>query len=96
MYDDVRTQLGRTLPAGTQVRFEIADPSIPVTLNVADFEEVAPPAPQPRGSISVLSYGRTRPARPTSTTAIQNAINAGSAAGKAGLHPAGQLPRPCT
>jgi hypothetical protein len=89
MYDDVRTLFGRTLPAGTQVRFEIANPAIPVTLNVADFQEVAPPAPQPRGSISVLSYGADPTGQTDSTTAIQNAINAGSAAGKAVYIPPG-------
>jgi hypothetical protein len=89
MYDDVRTLLGRTLPAGTQVRFEIANPSIPVTINVADFQEVAPPAPQPRGSISVLSYGADPSGQTDSTTAIQNAINAGSADGKAVYIPPG-------
>jgi len=91
MYDDVRTLLGRTLPAGTTVRFQIANPSIPVTLNVADFEEVAPPAPQPRGSISVLSYGADPTGKTDSTTAIQNAINAGTAAGKAVYIPPGNF-----
>src|SRR5580698_3031325 len=91
MYDDVRTQFGRTLPAGTQVRFQIANPSIPVTLNVADFEAVAPPAPQPHGSISVLSYGADPTGQTDSTTAIQNAINAGSAAGKAVYIPPGNF-----
>jgi hypothetical protein len=91
MYDDVRTLFGRTLPAGTQVRFEIADPTIPVTLNVADFEQVAPAAPQPRGSISVLSYGADPTGQTDSTTAIQNAINAGSAAGKAVYIPPGNF-----
>ena len=91
MYDDVRTQFGRTLPAGTQVRFEIANPSIPVTIDVADFEQVAPPAPQPRGSLSVLSYGADPTGQKDSTTAIQNAINAGSAAGKAVYIPPGNF-----
>ena len=50
MYDDVRTIFGRTLPCGTKVRFEIADPSIPVTIDVADFEQVAAPA---RNAINV-------------------------------------------
>jgi Pectate lyase superfamily protein/F5/8 type C domain len=89
MYDDVRTLFGRTLPAGTQVRFEIANPSIPVTINVADFQEVAPPVPQPRGSISVLSYGADPTGQTDSTSAIQNAINAGSAQGKAVYIPPG-------
>jgi hypothetical protein len=91
MYDDVRTLFGRTLPAGTHVRFEIANPSIPVTINVADFQEVAPPARQPRGSISVLSYGADPTGQTDSTTAIQNAINAGSAEGKAVYIPPGNF-----
>lgn len=89
MYDDVRTLLGRTLRAGTHVRFEIANPSIPVTVDVADFQWVAPPAPQPRDSISVLSYGADPTGQTDSTTAIQNAINAGSAAGKTVYIPPG-------
>jgi alpha-1,3-glucanase-like protein/F5/8 type C domain-containing protein/HYDIN/CFA65/VesB family protein len=89
MYDDVRTMLGATLPAGSHVRFEIASPSIPVTIDVADFQEVAPPAPQPRGSISVLSFGADPTGQTDSTTAIQNAINAGSAAGRAVYIPPG-------
>ena len=89
MYDDVRTLFGRTLPAGTHVRFEIANPSIPVTINVADFQEVAPPAPRPPGSISVLSYGADPTGQADSTTAIQNAIDAGSTEGKTVYIPPG-------
>ncbi|MGH3207315.1 MAG: glycosyl hydrolase family 28-related protein, partial [Trebonia sp.] len=91
MYDDVRTLFGRTLPAGSHVRFEIANPSIPVTIDVADFEQVAPPAPQPRGSLSVLSYGADPTGQKDSTTAIQNAINAGSTAGKTVYIPPGNF-----
>jgi Pectate lyase superfamily protein/F5/8 type C domain len=78
LYDDVRTMFGRTLPAGTHVRFEIARPSAAVTIDVADFEQVAAPAPQPRGSLSVLSYGADPTGQQDSTSAIQNAVNAGS------------------
>jgi hypothetical protein len=78
LYDDVRTMFGRTLPAGTRVRFEVADPSVPVTIDVADFEQVAEPAPQPRGSLSVLSFGADPTGQTDSTSAIQKAINAGS------------------
>jgi hypothetical protein len=94
MYDDVRTMFGRTLPAGTGVEFEIADPSIPVTIDVADFEHVAPPAPQPRGSISVLSYGADPTGKANSTTAIQNAINAGSQQHRAVYLPPGDYTVP--
>ena len=91
MYDDVRTLLGRTVPPGTHIRFEIVNPAVPVTIDVADFEQVAPPAPQPRGSISVLSYGADPTGQKDSTTAIQNAINAGSAAGKTVYIPPGNF-----
>ena len=91
MYDDVRTMFGRTLPAGTRVEFEIADASVPVTIDVADFEQVAPAAPQPRGSLSVLSYGADPTGAKDSTTAIQNAINAGSAQHKAVYLPPGNF-----
>jgi hypothetical protein len=91
LYDDVRTLFGRTLPAGTTVRFETASASVPVTIDVADFEQVAPPAPQPHGSLSVISYGADPTGAKDSTTAIQNAINAGSAAGKAVYLPPGNF-----
>jgi hypothetical protein len=78
MYDDVRMMFGKTLPAGTRVRFQIADPSIPVTIDVADFEQVAPPVSQPEDSLSVLSFGADPTGQTDSTAAIQNAINAGS------------------
>ncbi|MDE3132460.1 MAG: discoidin domain-containing protein [Acidobacteriota bacterium] len=77
MYDDVRTMFGRTLPAGTRVRFQPGDASVPVTINVADFEHVAPPRPEPDGALSVLSFGANPSGQTDSTTAIQNAINAG-------------------
>jgi hypothetical protein len=91
MYDDVRTMFGRTLPAGTRVRFEIADPSIPVTIDVADFEHVAPAARQPDGSLSVLSYGADPSGKTDSTTAIQNAINAGGQQHRAVYLPPGEF-----
>jgi hypothetical protein len=89
MYDDVRTMLGRTLPAGTRVRFEIASPAIPPTITATPSQYPPPPPPQPAGSISVLSFGADPTGQTDSTTAIQNAINAGSAAGKAVYIPPG-------
>ena len=91
MYDDVRTMFGRTLRAGTRVRFEIADPSIPVTIDVADFERVAPPRTQPPLSLSVLSFGADPTGSTDSTTAIQNAINAGSQQHRAVYLPPGEF-----
>ena len=89
LYDDVRTMFGRTLPAGTRVRFETANAAVPITIDVADFEQVAPPSPQPRGSLSVRSFGADPTGQQDSTTAIQNAINAGSAQHRAVYLPPG-------
>lgn len=91
MYDDVRTRFRHTLPAGTQVRFEIANPAIPVTIDVADFELVAPPVQQPDGSLSVLSFGADPSGQTDSTVAIQNAINAGSRQHRTVYIPAGNF-----
>ena len=93
MYDDVRTQLGRTLPAGTHVRFEIANPSIPVTINVADFQEVAPPAPQPpRLDLgAVLRGGPDRPDRLHDRNPERDQRR--QRGRQDGLHSAGQLHR---
>jgi hypothetical protein len=91
MYDDVRAMFGRTLPPGTRVRFEIAGPSIPVTIDVADFEQVAPPAPRPPGSLSVLSFGADPTGQTDSTAAIQDAINAGSQQHRAVYLPPGEF-----
>ena len=89
LYDDVRTMFGAVLPAGTRVRFAIANPAVPVTIDVADFEQVAPPVPQPRGSLSAASFGADPTGQQDSTTAIQNAINAGSAKHRAVYLPPG-------
>lgn len=91
MYDDVRMMFPRTLPAGSDVTFEVTDPSIPVTINVADFEEVAAPTSQPKGSLSVTSFGADPTGAQDSTVAIQNAINAGAAQHKTVYLPVGNF-----
>ncbi|MCU1492251.1 MAG: mycodextranase, partial [Acidimicrobiaceae bacterium] len=91
LYDDVRMMFPRTLPAGTDVTFEVTDPSIPVTVNVADFEIVAAPISQPTGSLSVTSFGADPTGAQDSTAAIQNTINAGAAQHKAVYLPPGNF-----
>jgi alpha-1,3-glucanase-like protein/F5/8 type C domain-containing protein/HYDIN/CFA65/VesB family protein len=88
-YDDVRTTFGRTLPAGTKVRLRVDDGATPVTVDVADFEQIAAPAHRPGGSLSVLDFGADPTGRADSTAAIQNAINAGSARHRTVWIPAG-------
>jgi len=79
-FDDTRALLGRVLPAGTRVRITAASPT---TVDVADFENVAPAAARgPAGSLSVLDFGADPTGTADSGQAIQNAIDAGAAAHK--------------
>ncbi|MFC8733877.1 choice-of-anchor D domain-containing protein [Luteimicrobium sp. NPDC057192] len=85
-FDDARTLLGTTLPAGTTVRFTAhADGTV---LDLADLE-VATRTAAPRGSVDATAFG----ADPTGTTdsgeALQAAIDAASSAGKTLYVPAG-------
>ncbi|MEY9934392.1 hypothetical protein ABH926_009060 [Catenulispora sp. GP43] len=75
-FDDTRALLGRVLPAGTRVRITASSPT---TVDVADFEDVAPAAPAPAGSLSVLDFGADPTGATDSGQAIQNAIDAGAA-----------------
>ncbi|QMU70933.1 discoidin domain-containing protein [Streptacidiphilus sp. P02-A3a] len=85
-FDDSRVLLGRTLPAGTRVRVELGapDPVVPTTVNLADFEQVAPPKAEPAGFISVTdpAYGADPTGKADATAAIQSAIDAAEASGK--------------
>jgi hypothetical protein len=87
-YDDVRTTFGRTLPAGTTVRFQTTA-SVPVTIDAADFEATGGPAHQPHGSLSVTDFGADPTGRKDSTAAIQKAIDTGEKTGRTVWLPAG-------
>ncbi len=80
-YDETRTMFGSTLAQGTKVRIQ-ASGSVPVTVDLADFETVGSPIAQPGGSLSVTSYGADASGNNDSTAAIQNAVNDGKAQGK--------------
>jgi hypothetical protein len=85
-FDDVRTMFGRTLPAGTEVRFTATATTV---LDLADFEQVAKPTTEPAGYLSALDYGADPTGVTDSGAAIQSAIDAASAAGKGLWLPAG-------
>jgi hypothetical protein len=53
-FDEARTLLGKTLPAGSQVRVQVPSPaaSPSFTIDLADFEQVAAPLAKPAGAIS--------------------------------------------
>ncbi|WP_338693464.1 discoidin domain-containing protein [Streptomyces sp. Q6] len=71
-FDNARLLLGRDLQAGDKVRFEAA--STQVTVDVADFEQVAAPAARPSGSVSVVDKGADPTGRQDSTQAFRDAI----------------------
>jgi alpha-1,3-glucanase-like protein len=59
-YDETRMLLGRNVASGAKVKVQVDDSSAgPVTVDLADFEQVAGPSGAPSNSISVTSSGAT-------------------------------------
>jgi hypothetical protein len=81
-YDEAHMLLGE-MPAGTKVRLQVdsGNTAPSYTIDLADFEEVAPPLAMPAGYLSVTdpAYGADPSGKIDSTQAIQNAIDAGEA-----------------
>ncbi|AKN70696.1 mycodextranase [Streptomyces sp. PBH53] len=73
-FDNTRTLLGRSVQAGDKVAVEAT--GVQVTVDVADFEQVAPAAAQPAGSVSVVSKGADPSGDGDSTQAFRDAIAA--------------------
>lgn len=87
-YDDVSCLLPQ-LAAGSKVRLqrELGCTAETVTIDIADFEEVAPPLPQPAGSLTVTDYGADPTGDTDSTAAFVRAL--GEARGRVVWIPAG-------
>jgi hypothetical protein len=93
-YNDVRYQFGSTLPAGTVVTLQVdaGDDAPWYVINTADFEQVAAPIAEPAsGYIDVTQapYDVDDTGATDDTTALQNAIDAASAAGEGVYLPQG-------
>ncbi|MEU6552259.1 discoidin domain-containing protein [Streptomyces sp. NPDC046915] len=73
-YDNARLLLGRDVQAGDKVAFQSTGTQ--VTVDVADFEQVAAAAGQPAGSVSVTSKGADPSGQGDSTQAFRDAIAA--------------------
>ncbi|MEU8473115.1 discoidin domain-containing protein [Streptomyces sp. NPDC029006] len=73
-FDDTRLLLGSNVQAGDKIAFESTGTQ--VTVDVADFEQVAPAASQPAGSVSVVSKGADPTGTGDSTQAFRDAIAA--------------------
>jgi hypothetical protein len=72
-FDNARLLLGRDVQAGDKVAFESTGAQ--VTVDVADFEQVAAAADQPAGSVSVTSKGADPTGNGDSTQAFRDAIS---------------------
>lgn len=92
-YNDVRYQFSSTLAAGTVVTLKVdaGDDAAWYAINAADFETVAAPIAQPSGYVNVTAapYDADNTGVNDSTTAIQDAINAASAANEGVYIPRG-------
>ncbi|MEU1403063.1 discoidin domain-containing protein [Streptomyces sp. NPDC005728] len=73
-FDNARLLLGQTVQAGDKIAFEPTGTQ--VTVDVADFEQVAGAASQPAGSVSVVSKGADPSGNGDSTQAFRDAIAA--------------------
>ncbi|MFG2352988.1 discoidin domain-containing protein [Streptomyces sp. NPDC048521] len=73
-FDNARLPLGRNVQAGDKIAVESTGTQ--VTVDVADFEQVAPAAGQPAGSVSVVSKGADPSGNGDSTQAFRDAIAA--------------------
>ncbi|MFI1068598.1 discoidin domain-containing protein [Streptomyces puniciscabiei] len=73
-FDNARLLLGETVQPGDKVAVEAAN--VQVTVDVADFEQVAAPASQPAGSVSVVAKGADPSGNGDSTQAFRDAIAA--------------------
>ena len=84
-YDEQRVPLGRTYQPGAVVRLTVpADTNAAWTvIDLADFQNVAAPMPQPPGSVSVTDFGADRKGVRDSADAFDRAIQ--SAIVNAGL-----------
>ncbi|WP_263166535.1 glycosyl hydrolase family 28-related protein [Streptomyces sp. SCSIO ZS0520] len=73
LFDNARLLLGRDLAAGDKVKLVATGET---TVDVADFEQVAPAAEAPAGAVSVLDKGADPSGEQDSTQAFREAIAA--------------------
>ncbi|MEV0692778.1 discoidin domain-containing protein [Streptomyces sp. NPDC050388] len=73
-FDNARLLLDRNIRAGDTVALQAT--GVQVTVDVADFEQVAAPAARPAGSVSVIDKGADPSGRGDSTQAFREAVSA--------------------
>ncbi|GLY25014.1 discoidin domain-containing protein [Micromonospora sp. NBRC 101691] len=91
-YDEARTFLGATYPAGTKIRLQVSSTaqSPTFTIDLADFERVGAAIAKPSGVLDVVTDFGADPTGATDSTAkFQAAVDAGKAQGRAVWIPTG-------
>ncbi|MEV6830804.1 discoidin domain-containing protein [Amycolatopsis sp. NPDC051102] len=89
-YDETRALLGTSYPAGTKIRLQAdAGDVTPVTVDLADFEQVGGAAARPANSVSVTDYGATAGDTSDDAAAFDAAVAAARSQGKEVWIPAG-------
>jgi hypothetical protein len=90
-YDEQRVLLGKTYKAGAVVRLTVPASSNAAwtVIDLADFQDVDGPAPQPKGSLSVMDFGADPTGARNSADAFDRAVQAGEAQHKIVWIPAG-------
>ncbi|RKN24171.1 mycodextranase [Micromonospora musae] len=91
-YDETRTMFGTTYPTGTKIRLQVSSTaqSPTFTIDLADFELVAPAIGKPANVLDVVTDFGADPTGATDSTAkFQAAVDAGRAQGRAVWIPTG-------
>ncbi|GAA3569355.1 discoidin domain-containing protein [Kribbella ginsengisoli] len=93
LYDHARLQLGQTVNAGAKIKLQVDGENTagPYTIDDVEFENVAGPAGQPGGSISITDRGADGSGTNDSTGAIQSAIDSARGSGGTVWIPAGRF-----
>ncbi len=88
-YDEVHRLFTTTYPAGTtfKVQVDSGDTASSYTVDLADFEQVAPAAAQPAGSVSVTAEGADPGGSGDATGAFNAAISAAGPGGTVWIPP---------
>ncbi|MFJ6657287.1 CARDB domain-containing protein [Streptomyces sp. NPDC091377] len=78
LFDESNALLSQSYPAGTRFRLQrdAGDTAAFYVIDLIDLEQVAPPAPQPAGCVSITQYGAVPNDGLDDTDAIQRAVTA--------------------
>ncbi|MBB4689430.1 glycosyl hydrolase family 28-related protein [Amycolatopsis jiangsuensis] len=82
-YDETRALFDTSYPVGTKIRLQVdAGDVTPVTVDLADFEQVAPAAEQPADALAVTDFGATAGDTTDDANAFDDAVAAAREQGR--------------